>query len=397
MTGAASLCLDVTRLVSRVGRGPHTGIDRVEYAWLKGLLARDDPLLGLARTATGFSLLDRVGLEGLKERLDGKTPWGRPDMLARFSRSLGEPRRAAEADLRRLAVASCSRVGLERLLARYLDRGSVYLNLGHSNLDVRALGPLSRHARIAVMLHDVIPLDWPETQRPGTAERFRERIGAVKEIADEIICPSHAVAADIRRHIPAANPIVAPLGVTLAAPGQRPEGMSDPYFACLGTIDMRKNQSLLLDVWDALGPEAPHLLLIGSRGWCDSALTRRLDTLQLNVCEMPDLDDGAVAALVAGSRALLHPSFAEGYGLPVFEAALRGVPVVCSDLPVFRETLADIPIYADPADRYQWISAIKRLTKHDPRVAVPRDRANAHPDRPIWDDHLNLVLSHLWK
>ncbi len=396
MTGERSICIDVTRLVSRVGRGPHTGIDRVEYAWLSGLLDRDIELYGLARTAVGFSWLDRPGLVALKDRLDGFTPWGPPDIQSRLSRRLAAPRRAAEADLRRLAVSSCTRVGLGGMLARNLRSGSHYLNLGHSNLDVRVFGALPDHVRTVVMLHDMIPLDLHKTQRPGMAARFRERVSAVGDFADEILCPSHAVASDIRRYIRKPEPFVAPLGVTLAAPDQSDPGIPRPYFVCLGTIDMRKNQSLLLDVWAELGTAAAHLLLLGGRGWCDAELTRRLDDHPSNVREMPGLDDGAISALIAGSTALLHPSLAEGFGLPPFEAALRGVPVVCSNLPVFRETLADIPIYVEPTDRYQWVSAIKQLIERDPRTIVSRSRMSTRLNRPTWDDHLNLVLSHLW-
>lgn len=390
------LCLDVTRLVSRVGRGPYTGIDRVEYAWLVGLLDRNLPLTGLARTAAGFCFFDRTGLSALKDRLDGRIVWGEPDLVSRLSRSLNPARRAAEADLRRLAISSATRMGLSRLLTKSLKPGSLYLNLGHSNLDAPVLRAVSRYARVVVMLHDMIPLDLPETQRPGMAERFRRRVLAVRDHADFIVCPSHAAASDVRRYIPEAAPIVAPLGVTLTAPGRMAPRITAPFFSCLGTIDMRKNQSLLLDVWEELGLEAPPLYLLGNRGWCDAALTARLDRCPPNIHEIPNLDDGAVAALIAQSTCLLHPSLAEGYGLPPLEASLRGVPVICSDLPVFRETLADIPIYAGPDDRYQWIEKIKQVLDKTSSAPQRRDPASVQLDRPTWDRHLNLVLSQLW-
>lgn len=71
-------CLDLSRLVSRVGRGPWTGVDRVEAAYARELLTREAPLFGLVRTSMGFVLLDRGGggVQALWDRLTGVEPWG---------------------------------------------------------------------------------------------------------------------------------------------------------------------------------------------------------------------------------------------------------------------------------------------------------------------------------
>ena len=49
--------LDVSRLVSRIGRGPLTGVDRVERAYLVALLARTTPLFLLVRSPVGYLVL----------------------------------------------------------------------------------------------------------------------------------------------------------------------------------------------------------------------------------------------------------------------------------------------------------------------------------------------------
>ena len=55
-------------------------------------------------------------------------------------------------------------------------------------------------------------------------------------------------------------------------------------------------------------------------------------------------------ALVAGAAALVLPSFAEGFGLPVLEAQAAGTPVACSDLPALREAAGDAAVFFDPHD-----------------------------------------------
>jgi hypothetical protein len=68
MAGDA-IWLDITRTLSRVGRGPSTGIDRVETAYIQGLIRRETNLSGFARTASGYALLDRTGLIACKSSL----------------------------------------------------------------------------------------------------------------------------------------------------------------------------------------------------------------------------------------------------------------------------------------------------------------------------------------
>ena len=77
--------LDLTRSLRRVGRGA-TGVDRVELAYLSHLLTEDAPLFGVARTALGYVLLDRDGMRGFQDRLRGRIPWGRADLLSRLPR-----------------------------------------------------------------------------------------------------------------------------------------------------------------------------------------------------------------------------------------------------------------------------------------------------------------------
>ncbi|MDA0962790.1 MAG: glycosyltransferase family 1 protein, partial [Proteobacteria bacterium] len=85
--------------------------------------------------------------------------------------------RRAESDLRRLARARCLPARLGAMLARHLPPRSVYLNVGHTNLTDRVLSAVRgvEGARIVAMVHDTIPLDFPDLQRPGTVPDFRAR------------------------------------------------------------------------------------------------------------------------------------------------------------------------------------------------------------------------------
>ena len=402
----AARLLDLTRLVSQVGGAKWAGIDRVEAAWLRHLLTLPDPLYSLARTGRGTFLLDRDGTQALSDRLHGHVVWGKPDLISRLFRKLPPLKRAALADLARLSIARTAR-RRPQLLARHLPKGTAWINVGHSNRFPVGFDLMDRvpGGRVSVLIHDTIPLDYPSYSGVRVSG-FRRRVAIVARRADLVIYNSQQTRdaaeswmAEFGRVPPG---ITALLGVEAAEPaaGELPEGLNltRPYFVVLGTIEPRKNHRLLFDIWErfakTLPPEdIPDLYIVGRRGWLNEDVFAWLDTSPLigrHVHELGGLSDGAVSALVQGARALLMPSFAEGFGLPPAEAHLLGTVAVVNPLPVYREILGNNPVYVDVADMYSWQTTILELSKAEkPRQTVATGGIGKVP---TWQEHFNLVL-----
>ncbi|MCX7558309.1 glycosyltransferase family 1 protein [Sulfitobacter sp. F26204] len=389
--------LDLTRSLRRTGRMA-TGVDRVERAYLDHFINEEIPAFGLMRTALGYVLLDQEGLIAFQQRLNGDLEWGPVDALSRFSKGRDQALMQAESDVRRQALARCLPMRLRRMLQRQLPAGFAYYNTGHSNLTERVLNSVKyASGTIDVLIHDVIPLEYPEYQTPNTVDPFRDKMKRVQRLADRVIYNSQDTRCrteNVMRNwgkVPAG--IVAHLGTIVpdADPATIPSEMqpTSPYFITVGTIEPRKNHVFLLDLWERLGPDAPLLLICGSRGWNNKVVFDRLDGLQKNarVREIAGLDDGALAALVQGSAGLLFPSHAEGFGLPPIEALLLGTRVLCNDLTVLREILGEQANFAPVSEPELWLKTIQSW-----KNAPPTANKDTNFVGPNWTDHFKTVL-----
>jgi glycosyltransferase involved in cell wall biosynthesis len=173
---------------------------------------------------------------------------------------------------------------------------------------------------------------------------------------------------------------------------------SRPYFVALGTIEGRKNHELLLDVWNNLIEErgqdiVPDLVIVGQRGWKAEGIIELLDDPERfgrHVRELGSCEDEELAELLSGATALLMPSLAEGFGLPIIEALQLGTPIIASELTVFREIAGEIPQFLDPTDVGAWTEAIVRFLGDEREGAKQRLLMAAYRP-PTWETHFAVV------
>ncbi len=135
-------------------------------------------------------------------------------------------------------------------------------------------------------------------------------------------------------------------------------------------------------------------MLVGARGWESENVFDMLDRcpgVRDLVIEHRALPDIAMARLLRGARAVLLPSFAEGFGLPLIEGMALGTPVLCSDNPVLRETGGAVPEYLHPLDGVGWRQAIlDYAAPQSPRRAAQLGRLKGWQPGS-WDDHFAAV------
>jgi glycosyltransferase involved in cell wall biosynthesis len=152
---------------------------------------------------------------------------------------------------------------------------------------------------------------------------------------------------------------------------------SSPYLLFLGNDKPHKNLDGLLRAWPRLRAAHPSLSLVLT----GVKLGRTLPEGAKAVGWVPDAD---VPALVAGARALVLPSFAEGFGLPVLEAQAAGTPVACSDLPALREAAGDAAVFFDPHDIDSMVTGIERILKEEELRKGLRKRGRERAAQFTW-------------
>lgn len=377
----SGILIDVTQLVfRRAGNIIPTGIDRVGLQYIRHFGSRARAVLSWNALAAPLSVADSTKL----------------------FRALLEP---AEPGFRLMAAGMAVKDTLWNWIrpragdSILFNASSMWLGARYYAAQLRWLG-----VRPVYVVYDLIPITHPEYFPAGRESEHRASMRNILSIARGIVVISRDTEAALRmlsRDSGLAMPpiVVAPLGPSIGPVGSSvPRPCAEPYFVILGTIEPRKNHLLLLELWRALaaarsGP-MPRLYVVGQRGWeCENVvdLLERCTFLKGVVIECNDCDDARVSRLMRHAQALLMPTFAEGYGLPVVEALAAGVPVIASDLSVFREIAGDIPEYADPIDGRRWRELILDYAKPDSALrAAQLERMKGY--RPMtWERHFEIV------
>lgn len=374
------LLIDISRLLSRLAQGHlPTGVDRVclAYADHWGHRAR-----AVVQKGSWRRILSPSSSQELFGILREPQPHFRRRVNRAITRALVPPWPSQDAG------------------------GQPAFYLGHAGMEAPGFAQWLQATRQSPIyfIHDLIPITHAEYCRAGERAAHERRLQVMLQGRSGLISNSQSTLDLLgswarAQGLPMPPAVVASLApAQLRLPAGAPPPIDAPYFVVLGTIEPRKNHLLLLNLWRELvehhGSAAPHLVLIGRRGWeCENVvdMLERCDALRDHVHEVPDCPDASLAQYLQHARALLFPSFAEGFGMPLVEALLMGTPVVASTLPVFREIAGPVPDYLSPLDGPGWMQAVRDY------AASPSPRRDAQLQRmqgfrvPTWDAHFAQV------
>ncbi|WP_244137789.1 glycosyltransferase family 1 protein [Burkholderia sp. BCC1644] len=215
--------------------------------------------------------------------------------------------------------------------------------------------------RCAFIVYDLLPILHPDWFTPRARRSYRHWLSTLAVQADALFCISKSVSDEMRDclhrrfgfatdeiathwfHLGSA-PLVDTSPKSTAKSKQSPVKNygGGPTTLMVGTIEPRKGHAQVLDAFDRLWRDGfdGSLVIAGKPGWQINPLAERLKhhaEAGKRLFWLSEVDDHELERLYAELDGLLMASEAEGFGLPLVEAARYGMPIFARDLPVFRE------------------------------------------------------------
>lgn len=261
--------------------------------------------------------------------------------------------------------------------------------------------------RLAAMFHDAIPVRFPHITWPQSVQRHPEYMKLLAGF-ERGWAISEATRRDFTEFwrwqgvTTRAQVEVIRLGADFDG-GSRVQRdalvpSERPSLLCVGIVEPRKNQLFLLEACEALWHEGVdfEVHVVGRvNPHFGEPIARRMQALQKREGRFrfhAAAGDRELGRLYAQARAVALPTVAEGCGLPLLEALWRGVPCVCSDLPVLRENAEGGGcLTAGVNDQADWQAKLRTVLTDATASRRLQTEAMARP-LPRWTETAQTLL-----
>ncbi|WP_051328262.1 glycosyltransferase [Desulfatirhabdium butyrativorans] len=269
-------------------------------------------------------------------------------------------------------------------------------------------------AKIAFVVYDIIPVTFPQFYKPEDSKGHEDWVHVVAKKADAAICISATVAGELKQWLSeryAVLPAIhhfhlgADLEATVPTRGIPADGVAlldnmgrTPCFLMVGTVEPRKGHLQVIDAFEILWSKGldNRLVIVGKDGWMNEDITTRIHShpaLDQQLFWLENASDEFLGKLYEKASCLIAASYAEGFGLPLIEAAQRKIPIIARDIPVFREVAGDHAFYFNGQEAKDLADAVQEW--------LQRYQENRHPtsDGMPWltwrqcAEHLKEILT----
>ena len=245
-------------------------------------------------------------------------------------------------------------------------KGDIYLNLGITFryapvMHLKLFNQLFPKGivRCVYMIHDLIPIEDPQVVPFLIPTLFKLWIAACIKQADLILSISktthNKLTSYVSQHATKTSArfdfvllgsdlqkINTHLTVGSSVARNKPGHTKLLQFLHVSTLEPRKGHKQLIEAFDIIWKKHTDisLVLVGGSGWKNKQLLNQIQSHQFYGTKLlwfSDIPDQDLKAMYLKSSALIHPSEAEGFGLSIVEAQNLNKPIICRDIPIFRE------------------------------------------------------------
>lgn len=236
--------------------------------------------------------------------------------------------------------------------------------------------------RIITVVYDLIPMSHRQFCDDGLVKVFTHWFTCAVKLSDAFVCISDFVRGCVLKELAAIGRENVPvkyfyLGSDLDGIENNAKISEEIASICtagkkfvlaVGTIEPRKRYDVIVEAFEkyvaAYGPDIS-LVLVGKIGWKVEALINRIQSnnqFETALFMFNHANDAELNMLYENCSGLIFASDIEGFGLPLVEARQKGIPVIASDIPVFREIADDCVVFFDAGEAESLKYQIRRLT-----------------------------------
>jgi glycosyltransferase involved in cell wall biosynthesis len=238
-------------------------------------------------------------------------------------------------------------------------------------------------AKVFILVHDILPVKFKRFYQTPWREQFADNLLAACTIADGVLAVSHYTATDILKfadenglrlkHVEVFhNAYDSLINDQVIMRAISDGSYSSPFvskkkheflraeqpYLMVGTIEPKKGHVPVVQSFERLWRDgcSRKLVLVGRRGWMEEDVVLAIKSspfFEEKLFWFDDFTDVDLYFAYKYSRALIFASYAEGFGIPLIEAAKSGVPMVCHDTEIAREVAGDYALYYSTFDQFK--------------------------------------------
>lgn len=289
----------------------------------------------------------------------------------------------------------------------FMPHGGVW----ESDKYIRRILELQRgeNLKLVPVLYDLCPILTPQFCAPGIRRVFKKYMKQVLPKSDMVLSISNNTAKDVEswltslgvKNLPVTKVFRLGDEVGNQAPKKPAKSLPADFILCVGTVEARKNHASLYYAYklaEQQGLDLPPVVVAGRKGWHTEDIYEIITndpTTKNKFLFLHKASDNELAWLYQNALFSVYPSFYEGWGLPVAESLLRGLPCLASNSSSIPEIAGNLVDYFSPYSPQEIMLGIKKLSGN-PKLLASKTKSVRHEYRATsWDMAYRQVANYI--